>query len=152
MSSSRRIRGLVGLRRGVRASQQRLVDDIGQATLQTPQRLTAGFALGLLAGQVGARSRVVAGWVSAAKYSARLRRRLPPRFSRYRSVRPDDAGIGAVPLAEATWSRVGNRWMSPTSPRIRAASTGPIPTRSTSRVRVAVTSLVSWVRHAASCS
>jgi hypothetical protein len=61
MSSSRRVRGLVGLRQGFRASQQRLVDDIGQATLQTPQGFPAGLALGLLAGQVGARSRVVAG-------------------------------------------------------------------------------------------
>ena len=51
----------------------------------------------------------------------RFKRRLPPRFSRCLSVRPEVAGIGAVPLAEAKAAGVGNRRTSPTSPRIRAA-------------------------------
>ncbi len=57
----RSYQGVVGLLRRFGLGEQRPVDDIRQAALQTAQGFPAGLALGLLAGQVGARSRVVAG-------------------------------------------------------------------------------------------
>src|SRR5665811_570770 len=57
-------------------------------------------------------------------------RRFPARDSRCRTISPEEASIGAVPVQEANRLRSANRAMSPTSARTRAAPTGPTPRRS----------------------
>src|SRR3954470_5756773 len=47
--------------------------------------------------------------VSAIVCSAQLIWRFPPRSRRCRTVRPEDAGIGAAPASRAKCASVGNR-------------------------------------------
>src|SRR6476620_7722966 len=54
-------------------------------------------------------------------------RRFPARESRCRFCSPEGASSGAVPVQDANRLRSANRATSPTSARILAATTGPIP-------------------------
>ena len=66
-------------------------------------------------------------WMIAAMCSTWFIRRFPARESRCRICSPEEASRGAVPVQEANRLRSANRAMSPTSARIRAATTGPTP-------------------------
>ncbi len=57
-------------------------------------------------------------------------RRFPARESRCRTISPDEASMGAVPVHEAYRFRSVNRATSPVSASTRAATTGPTPGRS----------------------
>ena len=72
-------------------------------------------------------------WVVAAMWSMWLTFRFPARDSRWRICSPEEASRGAVPVQDANRFRLANRATSPTSARIRAATTGPTPGRSISR-------------------
>ena len=56
---------------------------------------------------------------------ARLSWRSPLRFSRWRLVFPEMAGIGAVPVWRAKHASVGNRLAPAVWPMMIAAVTGP---------------------------
>jgi hypothetical protein len=68
---------------------------------------------------------------------------VPARDSLCRTWSPEEASMGAVPFQEAKCALFGNRVMSPTSTRSRAAPVGPMPCRSSRLVPVALTSSVS---------
>ena len=65
--------------------------------------------------------------VKAMEESARLSRRSPPRLRRWRSVFPEDAGMGQVPEsdAKAASERIRPPWDQAT--RMTAALTVPMP-------------------------
>jgi hypothetical protein len=65
--------------------------------------------------------------VSASMWKAWLSCRLPPRSRRWRSVRPEETGIGAHPERRASCASVWKRWMPPISPNSFAAISTPIP-------------------------
>ena len=65
--------------------------------------------------------------MTAAMWIMWFIRRFPARESRWRLFSPDEASRGAVPVQDANRLRSANRVTSPTSARIRAATTGPIP-------------------------
>jgi hypothetical protein len=54
-------------------------------------------------------------------------RRFPALDRRWRTVSPDDASIGAVPVQDANRFRSANLVASPTSAKTRAATIGPTP-------------------------
>ena len=68
--------------------------------------------------------------------STRLILRFPPRERRWRTLSPEEASIGAVPVQDAKCPLSGNRVMSPTSTSSRAAPEGPMPCRVVSVVSV----------------
>src|SRR6476659_30927 len=57
-------------------------------------------------------------------------RRFPALDSRCRTISPEEAAIGAVPVQDANRFRSANRATSPTSAKVRAATIGPTPVRS----------------------
>jgi hypothetical protein len=67
-------------------------------------------------------------------------RRFPRLGRRWRRWSPEDASIGAVPCQEAKCAAVRNRSIVAMSPMSRAAPDGPIPLRSVSELRLALTS------------
>src|SRR5665647_3086008 len=69
--------------------------------------------------------------------------RFPARERRWRFCSPDEASRGAVPVQDANRLRSANLAMSPTSARVRAATTGPTPCRSISRDPRALTRTLS---------
>jgi hypothetical protein len=101
-------------------------------------------------------------WVVAAMCSTWFIFRFPARDSRCLICSPEEASRGAVPVQEANRFRSANRETSPTSARIRAATTGPTLGRSINlepRARtIALSSLVraliffSTATSSASCS
>ena len=84
-------------------------------------------------------------WTTAIVCSAMLTGRLPPRESRCRTLSPEVASIGAVPVQDAKWPVAVDRVMSPTSTSSLAAPEGPVPCRSSSLVPVALISSTSSV-------
>jgi len=64
--------------------------------------------------------------------SARFSRRFPPRLSRYRTVLPEDAGIGQVPANDAIAASERNRLGWDQAIITVAATTVPTPVRSSS--------------------
>jgi hypothetical protein len=77
------------------------VDQVGEASFEAAQGFSVGLALGAFAQVVGAAFGVGADLGDGIVYSARFSRRLPERLSRCRLVRPEEAGMGAEPLAAA---------------------------------------------------
>ena len=57
-------------------------------------------------------------------------RRFPARDRRCRTISPEEASIGAVPVQDANRLRSANLATSPVSAKVRAATTGPNPGRS----------------------
>jgi hypothetical protein len=82
---------------------QGLVDPVGDTPLQAPERVGFGPSLGELALVVGTAFRISGALVKAMSCRIRLSWRLPPRLRRWRLVRPELAGSGAVPLLMANW-------------------------------------------------
>jgi hypothetical protein len=77
--------------------------------------------------------------VSASMWKAWLSCRLPPRSRRWRSVRPEETGIGAHPERRASCASVWKRWMPPiarVSSRTRRIMSGTIRTRTWAGVGV----------------
>src|SRR5215218_4981981 len=71
--------------------------------------------------------------------------RSPPRLSRWRSVRPEDAGMGAVPHRCAKAASERSRWgLSPAVTSSWPAVSTPIPGRATRVGAAAATSSWSW--------
>ena len=66
------------------------------------------------------------GW-SAAMWIMWFIRRFPARERRWRTISPEEASMGAVPVQDANRLRSVNRATSPVSARVRAATTGPTP-------------------------
>jgi hypothetical protein len=136
------------VRVGLEVGEELAIDGIGDPPLQTPQGFAAGLALALLARHIGPAGMVAERLGDGHDVHGPVQRRLPPRFNRCRWTRPEEAGIGAVPLAAANLCRSAKRRTSPTSPRIRAATSGPTPWTWTRDVPVASTSFairrLSW--------
>ena len=72
-------------------------------------------------------------WLIAVMWIMWLTRRFPARDRRCRFCSPEEASRGAVPVQDANLLRSANLVTSPTSARIRAATTGPTPWRSINR-------------------
>ena len=80
------------------------------------------------------------------RHKALFARRSPPRLSRWRSVRPEDAGIGDTPHRWAKAASERSRWgLSPAVTRSWPAVSTPIPGRATRVGAAALTSFWSWV-------
>src|SRR5690625_7537144 len=65
--------------------------------------------------------------VTMAMWRARLRRRSPPRLIRWRTVFPDDAGIGLTPARLANAASERTRPGCDHAAKAMAAVTGPMP-------------------------
>lgn len=82
-------------------------------------------------GAVRRSARVSGSWVirvMTAMCRARFSRRSPPRFSRWRTVLPEEAGIGFTPANEANAASSRRRPSCDHAAIATAAVTGPIPT------------------------
>ena len=112
---------------GRRGRLQETEDAASDVSLEAAQRFAAALAFGSLARDVGGCRGVQPGFVTARRCSAQLSWRLPPRSRRWRSVRPEDAGIGAAPQVRANLASVENRSIPAISPISFAAVSTPQP-------------------------
>src|SRR6266545_6452114 len=86
---------------------------------------------------------------TAIRYNARFASWLPPRFSRWRVVLPDAAGIGATPHSCAKAASLRSRsGLSPAATSSTAAVWVPTPLTATSAGAAMATSRSSWVSRA----
>jgi hypothetical protein len=96
-------------------------------SFEAPDSVAVGLALGLLAGDVIARLGIAAGAGDGHAVDGALIWRLPQRSRRWRLVRPELAGIGAIPAARASLASVAKRPAPAISPTSLAAVSGPHP-------------------------
>ena len=105
------------------------VDVPGEVSLEAATDLAEGVSFGGAAFDARGSVRMR---VTMAMWRARFRRRSPPRLIRYRTVLPEDAGIGLVParLANAASNLIRPRCDQDVN--ATAAVTGPMPSWSRS--------------------
>jgi hypothetical protein len=133
-----------------------VVDLSGDVALQAGHDVELGQALVGAPLDIGPGRWVAAHPTRAIRHKAWLARRSPPRFSRWRWVRPEDAGIGAVPHRWAKEASERSRWgLSPAVTSSWPAVSTPTPGRATRAGATAATNswswLSSWVSSACSC-